>query len=247
MKKFIESLRGISEPRQRVVKLIEYFEEQPPAGIAQILSSFFRDTSRLPAPLSQIHLDLVRYRFLLNTLKYEKISEVYQEALAAEFYEVQLFLRSDKSRFFDEEEKPEGLTRKIESMTLGAKKALSRKVDRQKIEPFLFDSDPLVIRELLKNPKIIEKDVLRISSRHQAPAAVLEEICKSDRWMSHYSVRKALVFNPNTPIAYTLGFVSKMHIKDVRLVIESRPRQKELCTFAKETLRRNQEKLKGSS
>jgi hypothetical protein len=180
---------------------------------------------------TQLHLDLVRHRELLDQLGYEALAAVYECAAELGLFEVKSLLRSIRMGERFDEIRPEGFVRKLEAMTLGARKQLSRKLPRNKMEFLLFDNDPRVIRDLLLNPKLIERDVLRIASRHMAPASVLEEVCKSDRWMTHYGVRKALVFNPSTPRSYAIGLLNHLRKNDLKLFLQSGACDEELTNL----------------
>ena len=62
-----------------------------------------------------------------------------------------------------------------------------------------MDPDPVVIRNLLKNPRLLERDVLRIASAQPVAAEVLSEIFRSDHWCGRPSVQLALLQNPTPP------------------------------------------------
>jgi hypothetical protein len=106
------------------------------------------------------------------------------------------------------------------------------------LEMLLFESHPLVLRDLLRNPRISERDVVRIAARHHAPSAILEEILVSDRWMSHYSVKKALVFNPKTPLVVAFGLAQHLRKTDLRLLLSGGTSRRDLLQFARTTLQR---------
>ena len=235
--RFIQALRGISEPRQRVLKLAELLQEFPPEEIAEVLREFTDPSQSLSRFAVSLHLDLVRNRDALALLGYEVLSRAYLHAHERGWAEVLALLRSDRITPGDNEEKPETFQSQLDALTLGERRQLSRYAEGTKLEPFLFDPDPLVIRELLLNPRMTERHVVRIASRHQAPPAVLEEILKSDRWMAHYSVRKALVFNPNTPVSFAMGLIAHLRRADLKLFLQIRPGSKDLCAVAKRKLR----------
>ncbi len=59
-------------------------------------------------------------------------------------------------------------------------------------------SNALVIREVLKNPRLTEPLVVRIASRRPARPEPLVEIWRS-RWSTRPAIRRALAFNPYLP------------------------------------------------
>jgi hypothetical protein len=60
-------------------------------------------------------------------------------------------------------------------------------------------SNPAVVREVLRNPRLTEDLVVRIAARRPARPEPLVEIWHSPRWSVRPAVRRALVFNPYLP------------------------------------------------
>ncbi len=91
-------------------------------------------------------------------------------------------------------------------ITLGERRSWARSTDRNKMDRLLTDSDPIVIRNLLQNPRLVEVDVLRIASRRPCTAETLIEVFSSHRWIGRRTVQLALLQNPYLPteIALTL-------------------------------------------
>jgi hypothetical protein len=88
-----------------------------------------------------------------------------------------------------------GLGREV---TLGERKSLARRPDRDMIQRLLADPHPDVIRRCLRNPRVTEDDVVRLAARRPGHAEVLAEIARS-AYSHRPRVRMALVFNPRTP------------------------------------------------
>ena len=92
--------------------------------------------------------------------------------------------------------------------TVGERMSLAKGQDRQALERLMSDPQPLVIRQLLKNPRLTEHEVVRITARRPANPSVLEEIYKSPRWVGRYEVKVALVRNPYTPPRIGIALVN---------------------------------------
>jgi hypothetical protein len=84
-------------------------------------------------------------------------------------------------------------------LTLGERKTLARGHDRFMLDRLLRDPHPLVIRNVLSNPRITEEDVVRLAARRPTYADVQSEIAKAVKWSVRPRVRIALVQNPYTP------------------------------------------------
>jgi hypothetical protein len=85
-------------------------------------------------------------------------------------------------------------------LTLGERKWLARRPDRETMQRLLSDPHPDVIARLLRNPRITEDDVVRLAAKRPGNQAVLTEIARSTKWLHRPRVRIALVMNPATPL-----------------------------------------------
>jgi hypothetical protein len=104
----------------------------------------------------------------------------------------------------------------------GVRVSMARSGNRRQLERMLSDTNPLVIRALLKNPTLTESDVLKLASFRPAVADVQREVFHSRKWSARYRVKKALVLNPYTPTDIGMKIVHMLMVQDVRAVAESR-------------------------
>ncbi len=103
-------------------------------------------------------------------------------------------------------------------LSLGERRALARKPSRATLDKLLADPHPLVIQNLLVNPRLTEDDVVRMAARRPAHREVIAEIARSPKWMVRPRVRLAIVLNPGTPpdIAVpALPQLSRVELMDV--------------------------------
>jgi len=84
-------------------------------------------------------------------------------------------------------------------LTLGERKALARRADRQTMQRLLADPHPDVIRRCLAHPRLTEDDAVALAARRPGRADVLAEVARS-RWVHRSRVRLSLVLNPATPV-----------------------------------------------
>jgi hypothetical protein len=106
-------------------------------------------------------------------------------------------------------------------LTLGERKALARKNDRELIARVLRDPHPDVIRILLGNPALVERDVVRLCARRPVSADVIREVFRSPRWMVRYEVRRAIVLNPYSPLSISMRLSRLLTRQDAHRVAES--------------------------
>ncbi len=102
-------------------------------------------------------------------------------------------------------------------LTLGERKWLARGGRREILSQLLGDPDASVIRALLENPRLTEKDVVSLAARRPARADVLRALFAS-RWSARYHVKRALVMNPWTPSDIAVRLVPSLAAGDRRLV-----------------------------
>ena len=84
-------------------------------------------------------------------------------------------------------------------LPLGLRRAAARTTDRLVLDRLMHDKNPLVIGLLLDNPRVVERDVVRIAAMRPTTIEIVTLIASHRRWGSQYSVRKAIVCNPFAP------------------------------------------------
>ncbi len=116
--------------------------------------------------------------------------------------------------------------------TLGMRTWKARTAPPNALDRFTRDADARVVRALLLNPRLTEKDVLKVATRRPVTRDVLDEIARSPRWNRRESVKRALVFNPYAPVEVALGFLPFIHRADL-LHLAADPRvHPEVCRQA---------------
>ena len=103
-------------------------------------------------------------------------------------------------------------------VTLGERRSLARRPNRDLLSRLVLDPDPQVIRILMLNPRIVEADILRLASRRPNSVAVLTEVFQHPRWVRRQAVRMALVLNPYSPLEISLGLLGLLNRTELRTV-----------------------------
>jgi hypothetical protein len=106
-------------------------------------------------------------------------------------------------------------------LTLGERKALARRPDREMMQRLLADPHPAVIHRLLRNPRVLEDDVVRLAAKRPGRSDVLAEIARSTKWVHRPRVRMALVMNPATPLEMAARIVGLLLRPELQLVAGS--------------------------
>jgi hypothetical protein len=122
-------------------------------------------------------------------------------------------------------------------LTLGERKSLARRPDRELMQRLLLDPHPDVIGRCLRNPRIVEDDVVRLAAKRPGRPEVLVEIARS-RWSLRPRVRIALVLNPATPQEMALRIAGLLVRPELELVASTPVASPSLRAVCREHLER---------
>ena len=103
----------------------------------------------------------------------------------------------------------------------GLRIAAARGTRREALDRLMHDRDVRVIAALLDNPRIIERDVVRIAAMRPTSTGILERIAAHPRWSARTMVRKALAFNPCTPRPLARQLLPTLLRQDLELLAGS--------------------------
>ncbi len=123
-------------------------------------------------------------------------------------------------------------------LTLGERRSLARKPNRRAFEKLLADPHPMVIRQLLVNPKLTEDDVIRLATHRPARPESLRTLARSRKWMSRSRVRLALILNPGSPPEIAMPLLSVCKRTELKDVIASSEANRVLRATALELYKR---------
>lgn len=93
-------------------------------------------------------------------------------------------------------------------LTVGERRSLARSTQRKVLEKLLRDPHPLVLRQLLGNPRLTEDDVVRLAARRPLASAIVEALADSPRWLRRPRLRLTLLLNPGTPEAVSMPLLA---------------------------------------
>lgn len=122
-------------------------------------------------------------------------------------------------------------------LTLGERKSLARRRDRNLIARALRDPHPHVIGILLGNPSVTEDDVVRLCARRPIAAEVLRTVFRSPRWIVRYQVLATIAMNPHAPSDVALPLALQLNAQDARRVAASpelAPELRRVCARERE-------------
>lgn len=127
------------------------------------------------------------------------------------------------------------LALRLQELALGEKISLARIAGRGLIGALRAQAEPMVIRALLQNPRLMEEDALAIANGARATGPVLRALADDPRFASRPTVRKAIARHPETPASVALRIVQNLSSRDLKELSRS-PRVPGLVRVAAQRL-----------
>lgn len=116
----------------------------------------------------------------------------------------------------------ESLYNQIAHMTVGERIKLALKGNREARMILIRDTNRLIQRFVLQNPRITEDEIIAVARNRNIDADLLRLVSENKGWARNYQVKLALVTNPKTPLASALRFVSSLMDRDIRFLAKSK-------------------------
>ena len=78
------------------------------------------------------------------------------------------------------------------------------------------DNSPMVLTNLLSNPKVETEDILQIVRSTHANGGILQRVAGDRRWASNLEIKSAIVRNPKTPAPMAIRLLDSLSTEDLR-------------------------------
>ncbi|MDX2088338.1 MAG: hypothetical protein SFX73_10835 [Kofleriaceae bacterium] len=217
----IERLKAIRDSRMRVLALVEAFGQGEPEAWAEALAAMVARAQRVDDADTQATLETVRQAAADPSLAYTTRQALYQAAARRGHSTIaRLFLLSSPVVVTEQQlakqlapERPLKPTGR--PLTLGERKALARTHRREDLLMLIRDPHPAVVAILLDNPHVTETEIVRIAAQRPAVPESLSKIAAHARWSVRHAVKRALVFNPATPLADAIRIATTLRANEL--------------------------------
>ncbi len=148
----------------------------------------------------------------------KKPEEIQAEAEALTEEEIQEAIEEARERPSDgNPEESTGLTdAQIRSLSIPMRIKMARGANRQVRSILIRDPNAQVALAVLLANSLPDQEVEQIANSRGVVTEVLAEIPKRREWIRKYSIAKALVKNPRTQLATSIGLVPRMTKRDLR-------------------------------
>jgi len=107
------------------------------------------------------------------------------------------------------------LITRLPQLPLGQKITLARRGPARVAGLLLAEGHSLVIPVALDNSHLTAAQILKVLAREAVPESVVQAIALHRKWSRDYNVRLALIRNPATTLAVSLGFLPELTVSDL--------------------------------
>jgi len=121
----------------------------------------------------------------------------------------------------------------IQLMGISEKIKMALTGDKEWRSILIKDSNKLVSSGVIKNPRITDGEILTIIKVGAQNDEIIRLICANKEWIKNYTIRKALIENPKTPLTNSLRYLSTLNEKDISGYAKSKNISSVIATQAK--------------
>lgn len=218
--RFVARLLTVKDRKMRALALVRRMARMDAHLSFAIVEGLVMRAARRNPQAQDVLLDLTTTRPLVIALGYQPVRRIYELATRRGRVEVARMLLSPESPAMREVHSS-FLAKQNDAMpdiSLGWRKAHARATDRLKLDRLMRDKNPQVIRLLLDNPRIVERDVVRIAAMRPTNPENLVEVFRHPRWVRQYRIKVALACNPYCPIDIALSCVPQLMLPHLRYI-----------------------------
>ncbi|HLE08432.1 MAG TPA: hypothetical protein VI914_02230 [Thermodesulfobacteriota bacterium] len=219
LSKLLKDIMSLPERPMQLRLLGKRLSSLPPEKIAGLLSALYTKDRSFSHALKSLLVDPQGLKDMLGARKYRL---TYLASIEMGFKKVSRLLtdlppHKKGVRGYDKEEEA-----KMEFLSLGQRRALSKSPAKDTLDRLLSDPDPMVIQNILNNPRITEKEAVRIASKRPNSPSVLKLLATHRKWATSYTVARAVVLNPYTPPRISVSLLELLLTQDLKLIARDR-------------------------
>ncbi len=110
----------------------------------------------------------------------------------------------------------------IRMLTVPQRLKLTRGASRTMKQILLRDPNAQVAVGVLQHNSFSEQEMEQVARSRSVVEEVLLEVARKREWISRYTVCRALVMNPKTPVSIAVKMLPKMSVRELKLVARDR-------------------------
>ena len=166
---------------------------------------------------------------------------MFQEALTHDDGEVAVSVdKVDGTEEVKEKYKP--LSFRIRDMSISEKIRMTVVGDAAARTILLRDPNRMVSNAAINSPSMTETEAAAVAHSKEISEDILRIIGNRKEWVRSYEVKRALLFNPKTPVGIGLRFLGHMRPGDLKLLSRSRSVANPIKTAARQRLEKRTKK-----
>ncbi len=142
----------------------------------------------------------------------------------------------------EEEVTTGSIQQQISRMTVAEKIKLALTGGKEAREVLIKDSNKMVSMSVLKNPRITEDEVIKLTASKSASDELLREVARNREWLKNYRIKYNLVTNPKTPLHISMRLMGHLLEKDLQKLAKSKNIPSALAVAAKKALEGKQKR-----
>jgi hypothetical protein len=134
------------------------------------------------------------------------------------------------------------LSFRIRDMSLSDKLRLAMVGDAAARSLLVRDPNKMVSNAAITSPTMTAAEAAAIAHSKEISISILRAIGQRKEWIRTYGIKRALVFNPKTPVGLSLKFISHMRPGDLKLLTKGRGVAGPVRAAAKQRLDKKEKK-----
>jgi hypothetical protein len=114
------------------------------------------------------------------------------------------------------EEKALTLLQEINQMSISERIKLAFSGSRTHRMILIKDPNKMVSMAVMESPKITLDEILLVARNKSIAGEIVGKVARNREWIKNYNIMLELVQNPKTPVKEALGFIKKLHARDLK-------------------------------
>ncbi len=147
---------------------------------------------------------------------FECVEEIVDDEEIVENIEESVDEVSDEVKKKEKKKKAKSILEAINSMDISERVKLALTGTKSERMILVKDPNKMVASAVIESPKITEDEVLQLAKNKGIAVEIISKISSNREWVKNYSIMLALAQNPKTPVKDALGFVKKLHDRDLK-------------------------------
>lgn len=121
----------------------------------------------------------------------------------------------------------------VKDMTMSQKVKLAMSGNKSARELLIKESNKMISSAVLKNPRITENEILRLTSIKGTSEDLLRGIARNKAWQKNYAIKLGLTTNAKTPLAISIKLMDSLNDADVFKIAKSKNVSSTLASAAR--------------